>query len=85
MKIYLDVRQLKERTEAHEYLKEQLDLPDYYGGNLDALYDCLTELGETDIYFEHREFAERYFELVYQVFETASHENPELRIHFSLR
>ena len=29
----------------HEYLAEKLDFPDYYGNNLDALYDCLTEMG----------------------------------------
>lgn len=85
MKIYLDIRRLNERTEAHEYLKGQLRFPEYYGKNLDALFDCLTEIGETDIYFEHRDFAEGYFELIYQVFKTASDENPDLRIHFSLR
>lgn len=38
------------REKSHEYLKEKLDLPDYYGKNLDALYDCLTEIGvETEI------------------------------------
>jgi ribonuclease inhibitor len=29
---------------VHDYLMEALDLPDYYGKNLDALYDCLTEM-----------------------------------------
>ena len=28
----------------HNYLKKQLNFPDYYGENLDALYDCLTEI-----------------------------------------
>ena len=31
--------------EAHPYLAEMLELPAYYGKNLDALADCLTELG----------------------------------------
>ena len=36
--------------EGHNYLKEVLNFPDYYGKNLDALYDCLTEIGvETEI------------------------------------
>lgn len=36
--------------EGHDYLKEALDFPDYYGKNLDALYDCLCEIGvETEI------------------------------------
>ena len=28
--------------ELHAQLKEKLELPDYYGANLDALWDCLT-------------------------------------------
>ncbi|WP_102272008.1 barstar family protein [Cytobacillus massiliigabonensis] len=26
----------------HKHIKDKLELPDYYGGNLDALWDCLT-------------------------------------------
>lgn len=28
----------------HDYLKKELNLPDYYGNNIDALYDILTEM-----------------------------------------
>ena len=38
----LDGKLIKE--EGHDYLMEALNLPDYYGKNLDALYDCLTEI-----------------------------------------
>ena len=31
------------RTTLHDYLREALDLPDYYGGNMSALADCLAE------------------------------------------
>ena len=38
------------KRDGHDYLKEALNFPDYYGKNLDALYDCLCEIGiETDI------------------------------------
>ena len=37
---------LHDREEAHEYLAKTLALPLYYGKNLDALADCLGELGE---------------------------------------
>lgn len=42
--ITLKATRLKSKTSAHKYLKEQLALPDYYGANLDALWDCLMEI-----------------------------------------
>ncbi|MDO5831578.1 MAG: barstar family protein [Methanobrevibacter sp.] len=32
------------KKDGHDYLMEALDFPDYYGKNLDALYDCLCEM-----------------------------------------
>ena len=36
----------------HSELKTKLCLPDYYGENLDALWDCLTGFVETPIEIE---------------------------------
>lgn len=41
MDIMLDALKLLTRSEAHDYLKAVLSLPEYYGKNLDALHDCL--------------------------------------------
>ena len=43
MTVELDGRLMTDRGTAHDLLKQQLNLPDYYGRNLDALYDLLTE------------------------------------------
>ena len=45
-KIVLTFSGVTSKEEIHEYLKRKLDLPEYYGRNLDALYDCLTDLCE---------------------------------------
>ena len=44
--IRLNLAALKTIKELHQLLHEKLDLPDYYGENLDALYDALTEAKE---------------------------------------
>lgn len=42
-KCKVDFSGVKYFSEIHEVLKRDLDLPDYYGGHLDALWDCLTD------------------------------------------
>ena len=39
--IILDFTGIKSYWELHEYFKEVFRLPDYYGHNMDALWDCL--------------------------------------------
>ena len=48
------------KKEGHDYLKEVLNFPDYYGKNLDALYDCLTDIGvETEIRLLNKDFVSK--------------------------
>ena len=54
MVVTLDGRKMTDKAALHEYVKEQLHLPEYYGKNLDALYDVLTdreELLEIQLYY----------------------------------
>lgn len=46
-KIILDFNGIKSIWALHEYFKEVFNLPDYYGHNMNALWDCL------DCSFEH--------------------------------
>ena len=39
--ITLDFSGIKSYWALHEYFKEVFHLPDYYGHNMDALWDCL--------------------------------------------
>ena len=83
MRILLDASKMTETAAAHEYLMEQLPLPEHYGKNLDALYDCLTELGETEIQFVNLDAAgDSYFSRVLSVFQEAREENPRLHLSF---
>ena len=46
MIVELDGREMTDRSAAHDYLARMLQFPTYYGRNLDALYDLLTERRE---------------------------------------
>lgn len=44
--IIIDGRDMTTREDAHSHLAKTLSLPYYYGKNLDALHDCLTDISE---------------------------------------
>lgn len=44
--VVIDGREMYSRDAAHAYLANVLSFPGYYGKNLDALYDCLTDISE---------------------------------------
>ncbi len=48
----VDFSGVKYYSEIHEIIKEAFDFPDYYGKNLDALWDCLTDLSGEVIHVE---------------------------------
>ena len=47
-KITIDILKLNDLK--HTYLKDIFNFPDYYGHNLDALYDLVSSMYYTDIY-----------------------------------
>ena len=79
----IDCEKLIERSAAHEYLKTALELPDYYGKNLDALFDCLTELGDCTVILEGGADLSQnggYGAKVLGVLEEAALANPRLKL-----
>ena len=44
--LFLDCNAVTDKATLHAALKAALSLPEWYGGNLDALHDCLGELSE---------------------------------------
>ena len=42
----LNGKRMRYNKSAHDYLKRKLHFPDYYGNNLDALWDLLTTISE---------------------------------------
>lgn len=90
-KIELDGRKLLTKEQAHPCLKQALDLPEYYGNNLDALYDCLTELSGVTIVLHNAQAMREseYGKRVLTVLEDAARENPGLGLaydgHYTVR
>ena len=85
MRIELDCRQMTDKQTAHAYLKQMLSLPDYYGKNLDALYDVLTERGEEMelVVYHWLELKSQLGDYGVSLLETlreASEENPKLEV-----
>ena len=65
---------------AHDALAKALEFPDYYGRNLDAMYDALTEYGgEWRIVFRNSANAPEMFR---QVCMDAAADTPGLEIVF---
>lgn len=44
--VIIDCAGIETKEAFHDALAYALDFPDYYGNNLDALFDCLTEITE---------------------------------------
>jgi len=69
----VDFKDVHYYLEIHKALKEGLDFPKYYGENLDALWDCLTEtVGNNvtiilknyqDVEKVHKEYAKKILEV----------------------
>ena len=83
--VVLDGRKMTDRETAHLYLQKKLNLPDYYGKNLDALYDCLTEAGKpvqiiVSYVAEMQDNLRRYADNLLNTLEAAEEKNPNISV-----
>lgn len=47
---FINFSTVSDKAALHKKISTCLSLPDYYGNNLDALYDCLSELRNCCVY-----------------------------------
>ena len=85
MYVLIDGAAIENREQLHDALTAQLALPEYYGRNLDALYDCLTEVAESctiELRDPERLFAHLglYADVLQTVLRDASDDNPRLHL-----
>jgi len=85
MAIILDGRAMTDRAAAHSHLAERLELPTWYGRNLDALYDVLSEIGvETELVLTDPaapvELMGKYGEALLETLREAAENNPNLTV-----
>lgn len=80
--ITLDGNLLADAAQVHDYLKEMLEFPEYYGKNLDALYDCLTDLENVEITITAPDEDGAIFQKVLRVFKAADRENGAFKVNF---
>lgn len=69
MEYTIDALNLRRKKEAHDYLAEVFNFPDYYGKNLDALYDCLSEMKIKKITVLNSDEGKYYYHSVLEVIE----------------
>ena len=83
--IIIDGSAIFTSPDLHEAIGTALSFPDHYGKNLDALYDCLTEIGE-DLHLELRNWhhieahLKDYSGKAVYVFHCATNDNADLKV-----
>lgn len=82
--IILDFKNCKYCGTVHKILKERFGLPEYYGENWDALWDCLRSLWTEEILIEIHNFysmnkeIQEYCAPMFDVFEDVHKDTPNV-------
>ncbi len=80
----LDCAGVQTKRELHARIADALQFPDWYGNNLDALMDCLTDLyPKTQVIIQNRQTLEDWADIFWEVFREAEEANPCLQVYFA--
>lgn len=85
--VTIDCLTISDKAELHDTLAKALNFPDWYGENLDALYDCLTSIfEETTVTIENFSILEKnldsYAAAFMKVMEKADEDNEKITVIF---
>ncbi len=85
MTLILNGGELNSRYQLHEKIAEGLSFPEWYGRNLDALNDCLTDISEEtfiriECFSALEEKLGRYAALLKKVLVSVAEENKNIHI-----
>jgi ribonuclease inhibitor len=81
MEHIIDCTSIESKEEFHRILAQTLHFPAWYGGNLDALYDCLGDISkETHLILQNWAHVAPFAAAFRAVFNDAEDENPHLFI-----
>ncbi len=81
--VIIDGAVIHTKDNLHDTFAKELGFPEWYGRNLDALYDCLTDLNE-DVLIRLEDFDDLeehlpvYAGIVVRIVRRASRENPRI-------
>lgn len=86
-KIRLDGRTMYSKKAMYQQFTEVLTRPSYFGHNLDALWDVLTDIDEpTLIEFTYindvQTYLDNYGVKVLELFQILGHHNKQITVHF---
>lgn len=83
MEYHIDCAGVTSREALHRLLARILEFPDWYGCNLDALYDLLTDISkDTRLNFYHWNSISGFSQGFQKVLTEAECKNPKLHLYF---
>lgn len=87
MDVFIKGNSIKSVADFHNTIKQQLNFPEYYGENLDALWDCIRciDLPCHIIWEDHKKsktYLDSYFEKIRDTFEEAEIELNGFKVEY---